>query len=544
MYTLINRKNLILVLIILTGAFFRFFYLSGYPIQLNHDEISQLYDLKSIIETKKDIYRNFLPLAFPSTGDYKVGHYIYISTVPYFFSGDREITVRLPAAFFSTLTILATFLFIKVLTRNWLLAIISAAVISFTPSEIFYGRKSFENVIGSSLDIFGLFFLLKYLKDKKSQIWATIGVMLLTAAMYVYTSHTMLVPMLLIFLIALFKKRLLTRKKEFFAIIAIWVISMIPLIFLTAQNAGLRFRAASVFVTQDANLGRVIGLNNSQLKSLIDFIPAKFLNQFDPAYLFLSGLDLTEKNAFGIGPLLFWQAPFLLGGIIYLIRRKELYIARNLLFGLVVLAMIPGAVTFEDFSPHRSVLAFTMLSIVSAFGLYWLVRKILNFKSFLFKSSIFAIIALSLLFNLIYFLRMYTITYPFEKSEKLQYPFKQVSQYIWSQYNNFDQIVFDPKFGDVSPFIGAGAHYYLAYYGNYPPDKFQREYRIGEKPREIIFDKFSIREVYWPADKDLKNTLVIVSPWSVPEKDIADKTKIIRRFNFYNGQLAFYAIKL
>ncbi|MDP3758840.1 MAG: hypothetical protein Q8Q86_03905 [Candidatus Daviesbacteria bacterium] len=206
--------------------------------------------------------------------------------------------------------------------------------------------------------------------------------------------------------------------------------------------------------------------------------------------------------------------------------------------------MIPSAVTFEDFSPHRSILSFTMMSIISAFGLYWMVRIIFRFRNLSLKILILTIIFAGLTLNLIYFIRMYTVSYPYERSEKLQYPFKEVSQYIWSEYNNFNQIIFDPKFGDTTPIIGVGAIYYLAYYGNYPPDKLQKQLHSGTKPREVIFDKFSIREVFWPADKDLKNTLIIASPWSIPEQDIADKEKIIRRFYFYNGALAFYAIRL
>ncbi|MBI2196447.1 glycosyltransferase family 39 protein [Candidatus Daviesbacteria bacterium] len=544
MHTLINRKTFILVLIILAGALFRFFRLGEYPIQLNHDEISQLYDIRSILETKKDIYGNFLPLAFPSTGDYKVGHYIYISTIPYLIFGNQEATIRIPAAFFGTLTILAVFLFVKILTKNWLLAILSATVTVFTPSEIFYSRKSFENVIGSSLDLFGLFFLLKHLKEGAGRGWAILGVFVLVIAMYIYTSQTILIPLLMLLLIILFRKKILEQRKDFLLIFVLWIIFVIPLIIITTVNPSLRFRAQSVFINQDVNLGKVINLNANELKSYIDFIPAKLLYQFDPDYLFLDGLDLTNQNAFDIGPLLIWQFPFLILGIIFLIKNGEFSTARKLLFGLTILAMIPSAVTFEDFSPHRSILSFTMMSIISAFGLYWLVRIIFRFGNLSLKILILTIIFTSLILNIVYFIRMYIVSYPHERSEKLQYPFKEVSLYIWSEYNNFDQIIFDPKFGDTTPIIGVGTAYYLAYYGNYPPDKLQKELHSGNKPREVIFDKFSIREVFWPADKDLKNTLIIVSPWSIPEHDIKDKSRIIRRFYFYNGALAFYAIRL
>lgn len=544
MRTLIKKEYIILSLIILVGVFFRFFKLDEYPVQLNHDEISQLYDLRSIVETKKDVYGSFLPLVFPSTGDYKVGHYIYISTIPYLFLGDREITIRFSAAFFGILTILAVFLFVRILTKNRLMAIFSAVFTSFTPSEIFYARKSFENVIGVSLDFFGLFFILKYLNDGANKIYGLIGIVFLSAAMYIYTSHTILVPFLILFLVILYRGKIFKEKRRFLPFLILWILLVIPLGMLSFRNADLRFRAQSVFITQDQALGKVMNLNANRVKSYIDFIPAKLLNQFDPAYLFLNGLDFTSQNTFGMGPLLVWQFPFLILGIISLIKKENFAIQRNLLFGLITLAMIPSAMTFEDFSPHRSMFSFTLLGIISSFGLYWLLNIILRSKNSFLRILFITVILSALLLNLVYFFRMYTVTYPFEKSEKIQYPFKEISQYIWSQYNNFDRIIFDPKFGEIAPFVGVGAHYYLAYYGNYPPEKFQKEFHYGNKPREILFDKFSIREVYWPVDKDLKRTLIVASPWSVPEQDIPDKNKIIQRFNFYNGKLAFYAIKL
>lgn len=542
MYKLMNPKALLVLSIILIAALLRFYKLSEYPVQLNHDEVSQLYDTASIMQTGKDIYGNFLPLAFPSTGDYKVGHYIYISTISYLIFGDKEITIRIPAAFFGTLTVLAVFLFVNSLTKNWILAILSASLVAITPSEIFYSRKSFENVIGVCLNFFGLFFLLNTLDVKKNKLWGYIGAVIFSLSMYIYTSQIIIVPLLLLSFTFIFKNYI--RGKQFLKIFSVWFILLTPLIFMTLTNPNLRFRAASVFITQDVNLGSLISLGQDPFKSYIDFIFLKYLNQFNPIYLFANGLDFTNQGILGVGPLLLWQLPFVILGIIFLIRTESFKAVRRFLFTLVVISVLPSAITFESYSPHRAMFAFSNISIISAFGLYWLIQMISTFKiKKLFKAVLFSVIITAILFNVTYFVRMYTASYPFEKSQKIQYPFKQIAQFIWSEYDNFDSIVFDPQFGQIEPLIGVGAQYYLAYYGHYAPFKLQKEYRLGAKPREIIFDKFSIRQVYWPEDQNLKNTLLIASVWSVPVDEIS-KGSIIKRFNFYDGTPAFYAIKL
>lgn len=538
----IKIKNILFCLVVSLGIFLRFFLLDSFPVQLNHDEVSQLVDVSSIVKTGRDIYGNFLPLAFPSTGDFKPGHYIYISVVPYLLFGDKEFTIRIPSAFFGSLTVVAVFLFINALAKNWAIALLSALMVAITPSEIFYSRKSFENVIGVCLNFFGLFCLLNTLDVKKNKLWGYVGVVIFALVMYIYTSQIIIVPFLLISFIFIFKNSI--KRKQFLKIFPVWLILLIPLIFMTITNPGLRFRAASVFITQDVSLGNLINLSQNPFKSYIDFILLKYLNQFNPVYLFANGLDLTNQGILGTGPLLLWQLPFVVLGMVFLIKENLPKGIRELLLSLVVIGFIPSALTFEERSPHRAMLAFTTFSIISAFGLYYFLNTIKHIKINLqLKRLIYLLTFFLLFFNFIYFMRVYTISFPFEKSQHMSYPFKDVSQFVWSQYKNFDHIIWDPKFGTVAPMVGVATHYYLVYFGNFNPADFQKMYRVDKIKGELSFDKFSIRPIIWAEDQNLKNTLIIASSWSIPLKSI-DKGEIIKTFNFYNGQPAFYAIKL
>lgn len=511
-------RNFVLIIIVAVGAFLRFFKFAEFPIQLNHDEISQIYEVKSIVQTGRDIYGNFLPLAFYSTGDYKPGHYIYI-TIPFFLIfGDQEITIRVPAAFFGTLTILAVFFFVYTLTKNKTIALLSAGLIAISPSEIFYSRKSFESVIGESLIFWGLTFLLLSFEKAPSKFFKFGGVILLGLSMYIYTAYAIIVPLIILLLVAVFRR---------FSLLIFLIIITAPLIFLSFTSPEIKFRAASVFVTQDIKLGRLTSLGEPPLKAFVDHVFARYLNQFDLTFLFGNGLDLTNEGHVDMGPLNIWQLPFLLWGAIAAPKR--------LLFGLLFLSMIPSAVTFEEHSPHRAIFAFTLLNIISAFGLY----SLLQFRH---KKAVIIFLTGGILVNFLYFIRMYTVSYPYEKSENLSYPFKEIARFAWGEYNNFDQIVIDPKFGETAPMTGVAVQYYLAFYGNYPPAKLQKQLKLDNQKGEIAFDKFSIRPIFWPDDKNLKNTLIIASPWSLPMESV-DKNKI-QTFYFYSGKEAYYAVSL
>ncbi len=553
MRKLITKETVTLLSLIFLAVLLRFFKLSEYPVQLNHDEVTQLYDAISIAETGRDVYGNFLPFIFPSIGDYKPPFYTYITSIFYIFFGGGELTIRLPAALFGTLMIPAIYLFVIKFIGDKRIALFAAFFTAIAPFEIFFSRKGFESGTGIFLMLLGFSCLFIYLGRKKHLIWIYLAAVIFAANVYIYFSHAIIIPLLLVAFFLIYRQNFVKNLTKFLIPSLLFISLILPLILLIVVNSDTRFRSQTVFITQDVNLGRQIGYvqtNNVLLDTFLrykitfDFIINRYLQQFNPIYLFGNGLDFINQSPIGVGPLLLIQLPFLILGIWYLIKSNHLNEQKKFIGVWIILGMLPSGLTFEQHSPHRSIMVFTMLNVISGAGLYIFIIFVNNLsRKIRIKIVIFSAVVLAFAINFIYFIHMYFVNYPFEKSQYLQYPFKQVSQYIWSQYNNFDQIIFDPQFGQTAPIIGVGAQYYIAYYGDYLPEKLQKDYKIGKKPRETKFDKFSIRQVYWPEDKQLKNVLIVASPWSIRMDDI-DERLIVKRFDFYDGQAAFYAIKL
>lgn len=527
-----KKTFLILLIIILLGIFWRFYKLTDFPVQLNHDEVTQLYDAISVAQTSKDIYGNFLPFIFHSVGDFKPPFYTYITSAFYMLIGGGELTIRLPGVLFGILLIPAVFLFTYRLLKDNKIALIAAFFTAVAPFEIFFSRKSFENGAGIFLMLLGFSSLLYYFEKKKSK-YLYIASLVFGLAIYTYFSHAIIIPLLLIVFIFIFRTNL-GNKGKIFVPVLIFMLFFLPLLFITMTNADSRNRTQAVFVVQDLNLVREIDLGN-KLKAVFDFSFNRYLDQFNPLYIFGNGLELTSQGPIGSGPLLLIQLPLVILGIIYLVGLQDFKREKKFILAWILIGMLPSGLTFEPHSPHRSIMIFTMLNIISAAGLYMILRSG-NFK-------IIAILATLFVVNYVYFLHMYFVNFPFEKSENIHYPFKQVALFAWSQHSRVNQIIFDPLFGETAPVIGTAAHYYMAYYGNFPPSQFQKDYRRGEKDREVLFDKFSVRKIEWRDDQYLKDVLIIGSRWSLPIDSI-DKSKIIRIFYYYNGQPAFYAVKL
>src|SRR3972149_2184012 len=187
------RKSLIiLILIVALGAFLRFYKLSQFPVHLNHDEVTQLYDAFSVAQTGKDIYGNKLPFIFPSVNDFKPPFYTYATMVAYKIFGWREVTVRIPGALFGTFLIIGVYLFIDTLFKNRVAALFAAGLTAISPFEIFYSRKGFENQTGILLMFLGFTLLAIYLHKKRLKYFYW-GVVLLGVASYIYFAQAVLI---------------------------------------------------------------------------------------------------------------------------------------------------------------------------------------------------------------------------------------------------------------------------------------------------------------------------------------------------------------
>lgn len=547
----LNKRHIILFLIIILGIFIRFYRILDFPVQLNHDEVSQLYDAISIAQTHKDVYGNFLPSIFISVNDYKSPFYTYITSFFYLIFGGGELTIKLPAAIFGSLIILAVYFLTLKLLENENVALMSSFLTATAPFEIFFSRKSFENVVGIFFMLVGFALLLLYVR-KKSTKFILLSNFSLGIAIYTYYSHVIIIPLLLMIFIWIYREFFLKNLRQilYFGLL---LILLCPLFIIIMTNPTARYRSSDVFIIQDINLGRNIDFAKStnhfinffaRNKAILDFSFNRYLEQFNFAFIFANGLDFTNQGLLGMGPLPLMQFPFLVLGIVYLVKSRNHMKEKKFILAWIILGMLPSGLTFEQHSSHRSIMVFTMLNIISAAGLFFFFDYLRSVKIRIFSYRlILTILIFVFSINYLYFIHMYFVNFPFEKSQDLHYPFKQVAQFAWKHHDEFDQIIFDPLFGEIAPVVGTAAHYYLAYYGGYPPAKFQKEYTKGPKEREILFDNFSIRKIDWREDRNLKNILLIGSPWSLPI-DTIDKSKIINTLYFYNRKEAFYAIKL
>src|SRR3989344_8484822 len=122
-----------LLIIVFLGLFLRTYKIDQYPVQLNHDEITQLYDAISIAQTGNDIYGNHLPFIFKSVNDYKAPFYIYATSFAFRLFGWEEFTARVVGAFFGTLIVIGVYFFVNEFLKDKKLSLIAAFLTAISP---------------------------------------------------------------------------------------------------------------------------------------------------------------------------------------------------------------------------------------------------------------------------------------------------------------------------------------------------------------------------------------------------------------------------
>lgn len=541
-----------LLAIILLAFFLRFYRVDEIPPSLNWDEVSIAYNAYSILKTGKDEWNQFLPIHFKAYGEYKLPAQIYFSIPTISILGLNELGVRITPVIYGTATVLVIFFLGREIFVSNSVGLISAFLLAISPWHIHLTRASFESSFATFWVTLGIWFLIKGFKNNK---WLIISMIPFALAVFTYNSARIFTPLFLMAILFFYRKALVKFKKALLLSIILFAILMLPLTpYLLSGERSARYKLVSI--TDEAGLIPRINESrgNSRLPpplprfvhnklTYISFYFARnYLAHFTPQFLFISGAPHKQHHVQGIGQLYLFQAPFLILGILILIRLKHKF--KNLLLAWVLLAYIPVAVT-GDSIPHalRTLIANPFYQLVSAFGFYqfwvWLKRER---KVIVSATSI--VIVLILTISIFYYLYRYFEIYPNKYSRDWQYGYKQAVGYIAQHEDEYDLIVFSRTYGEP--------HMFTLFYLNYPPEKYQNDpnlirYETNDWVWVLKFNKFFFPDL---GDEGTKFEDVIrENPGKkilfIGRKgDFPDQLPRLKSVNFLNGENAFDIVEV
>ncbi len=535
------RIFVVLLICILTfiGLFLRFYKNTENPVSLNIDEVSFGYSAYSILKTGRDENGVFMPLTFQSTGDYKNPVLIYSLVPSIAVFGLNEFSIRFTTALFGALSIPALFLLISSFVNSRRIAFLSAAFLTISPWHIYYSRFASESLIGLFFLILGVWLFLKMLKG--GFIWAVLASLVLVLSLYSYHSLRLFIPIFISCLALISFKRRETKGKNFYIFGVLNIILSLPLLYLMFRGSA-NTRVGMTFLSQDIDYTRYIILDHIRRSGedflLFFFWIKRYLNFFQPNFLFFSGLNMTATGTLGLGVLYFYELPWLFLGIIELIRRKIENKLAILLW--ILLGILPASLTNNEQSSSRSLIIMPMLLLIVSLGALSFFSIISHLKNKYLKLSVYFGYAMFILIILVQSFLIFAVHFPRQRGEAFMEGTKETVLYALSNTEKYNEIVYDPYRGIDAPYIVNIPYMYILFYSQYDPNLYQKE--IKRSGSDLYgFGKFTIRRIDWREDRKKIGTLFIGSPWSLPEKDIS-KEEILRKVYLSGGQLAFFIV--
>lgn len=529
------KSRLLIILIFFLAFVLRFWQLGENPASLDWDEASLGYNAYSILKTGRDEYGNFLPLAIRSFGDYKPALYTYLTIIPVAIFGLNEFSSRFVSALFGTLTVIVAYFLIKELfpRKSSIFYLLSFIFFALSPWHIQFSRVAFEANLALFFFLTGILFFLKGTTNGKFFIFSFLSFIFST---YAYHSPRLVVPLLLLGLIVIFRNEIKKKLGWFIVSLVIFVLLVAPII-QQMKSAGARFGSVSV-INPDEKLGQSIKeiefdqergdwLGKLTHNRRIVFgreILAGYLDHFNFDFLFLKGDPPGRHHAAGMGMLYWFDLPFVLIGLFYLLRNRDRSVNALLWWFLVA----PIASSLTSGTPHavRSLLYLPTYQIFVAAGVFGLL-KLLGIK--IIKKIIVIIFIFGLfLFNFYYYLHMYWIHTPFEYSSEWQYGYKQAVAEVSKIEQYYDKIVVTYRYDQ--PYI------FFLFYNQVDPSWYQKNFKEEEIGRfKRSFGKYEFRNIDWTEDAKLTDTLFVGTAGEIPD----NTSGFIEDIHFLDGSAAF-----
>ncbi len=484
-----NKKLLLLFLIVVIGTFLRFYHLSVNPPGLYWDEAVFGYDAYSILKTAHDHHGHFMPIFFESYGDWKlpVYHYLLVPSVAIF--NLSPFAVRAPSAFFGTISIIVFYLLVKKLTKDQNLALIAALFLAISPWHIQFSRGGFEVNVGLFFTLLAAYFFVIY-DQKKSSLQIFLSALFFAASMYTAHPYRIFTPLFILALIFIYKidlKELI--KKSAVPLIFIAVLTIPLLRFSLSTQGQARALSESVFKVEDLKKAR-LDFDQKSKKPFrfmsgylykkpiyFSYIALKnYTEHFSPVFLFLRGDQVGRHSQVDMGQIYIFDAIFIAVALCFLKWTKE----NKLMLAWLMLSPIPAIIVAPTPHAQRALAMVIPLTFLSAYGAYQI-----------FKNPKFKLVQIGLIVFCLYeiasYLHLLFVHYPRKFAPDWQAGNEQMVRAV-EKYQNDYQKIYITNINNV-PYI------YLLFYQSYEPKKFE-ETGTSQHFDKYYFVNRDTRDIY------------------------------------------------
>ena len=528
------KTKFYLLSVVLLALGLRLYRLDVNPPGLYSDEAAYIYNAFSLLETAKDEYGKFLPLAFQSFGDYKAPLYIYLAVPFVKILGLQPISIRLLSTIMGISSTLLVFYLAGIFYKRKV-GLIASLIFAVLPLSLQFNRMGHEGSLSALLVLAGLYFFL----NKRKPLYYWFSLILFALSFYAYHDARIFTPLMLLFLVTVKFKQIKNEKAKYFWGLALLLTFLFPLLF-NIFNSSFWSRPANTSIFADK--GAVAGIEMERGEdSFYDYQPAAFIHNrplfyffkfmenygkhLSSDFLFFKGDSVQIYQTIGSGLMLLATAPFFLAGFVQLFRKNN---GSLLILVGFLLSLTASSLTRFVPSASRILMVAPFLAIIVAIGLIWFIEqvKVLNYKRVFIVS-----VSFSLAFNFSIYLHNYHLHTPLRYAKEWHYGMNQVYREVEKRQSEYETVWLSR---DTWGYI------YALVYLKYPPSQYQprakltdlNEYGFGwvKSFDKYIFDEF-------PPDLESREKILFVGQ---PGDFWGKLNKPLKEIYYPDGKVAFY----
>lgn len=536
----------ILLGLILIFSFFIYTYKNtAVPPSLYSDEADISYQAFIFNKNFSDYFGNKFPAHFHSFSDWQPSLYIYSVALVQKIIGHTDVSVRIPAAIFGTLTVFIFFLILKQLLKQNVWALIGTLLLSISPWLFHYSRTGFAATNMLFLTLLGIYFWINFIESQKTKyLFLSIFVFSLLTFSYSTAKLHLLFLFASIYFLWFKKINAIPVKTKILSILLILIVCL-PIISDTLKGrSGYRFSYINIFsdptvskttdfLRQEDSVivfGQQIGLKpmfvskvfHNKIAQWLEVFTKNYFSSFSTEFLFIKGDGNLRQGIQSTGNLLYPDLLFVIIGISSLFLKKSKNYKFYLLFFInLILAPIPFALTRDSTFPHATRLI-SMLPFLIFFSVLGIKKLFFFFQS---KTVIsFVLIIYLILFGR--FLHQYYFHYSNLSAKEWHYSMKDAVISSLDIKNDWERIYYSNSYEPFTPFFLNYSEYLPK--NNSPADSLKWDNNSFFTGRQVD-NKYYLGNIEWSplfVSKPSEKYLFIV-----PEKDIVAMENSLNEYN-------------
>ena len=454
-----TRKDIFLVslmLMLAAGCFLRVAQLGRFPLQLNQDELSNIYDGYAIAETGADRWGEQFPLILRGFGksDYRPPLYAWLCAVTAKISVYSDITGRLPSAVLGSISLFLLF-FLARKMGGILFALVALLFLVLSPWHLMYSRSASEGAMLPS------FFLLLagscwvIAREKLyPYFWLLLTGLIVGLGTNAYQASKLVFLLFAVLVVADLLKQANQKIGRIFVFGLGCFVGALPQLLVLVLRPDQFFSRA----------------NGSMMPYTFTFeyfseLARNIVSNLAPDFLFFR---FGEYNNLTIGRLLTVEVFFFYLGLFYLAKvlRKDQPFKPLHFYLILLIGILPSALTYENPHALRASGIVALLPLLSAAGVMFIYQ---NLKSPAWRNVFLGISTACIIANGLYFTDTYASSTELKSTD--QQPFIVAA----AKKVNELKLGFDKIFVER---LGTQDYVYYVYYTGMKPREFQQAKKI------------------------------------------------------------------